>query len=372
MQKISLILCLALLLGASPEAWAQRKKKKKQSDTASTPVAVSVNADQNALRFAATISAEDLRRHAYALASDSLEGRMTGTLGQKKAAYYLAQQFHKNRLKPIVYDSSAAAYQYFQAFNVVKAGYRYGLVLDPKKHKEVIQAENVVGLIEGTDLKDEVIVVSAHYDHVGVSRDKIYYGADDNASGTSTVLEVAEAFAEAAKAGFSPRRSILFLLVSGEEIGLFGSSFYADYQPLFPLKNTVANLNIDMVGRVDSRYKDKTPDYVYLIGSDKLSKDLHKLHEQVNTTYTQLTLDYTYNSDNDPNQYYYRSDHYNFAKNDIPVIFYFNGEHEDYHQPTDTPDKLNYQKMEKIARLVFHTTWEIANREERIRLDSKK
>ncbi len=368
MRIILLCLSLVMLLGSSPDAWAQRKKKKKKESSS----VATLKANKKALRFAATISAEDLRRHAYALASDSLEGRMTGTLGQKKAARYLAQQFQKNGLKAIIYDSSAAAYQYFQAFNVVKAGYRYGLVLDPKKHKEVIQAENVVGFIEGTDLKDEIIVVSAHYDHVGVARDKIYYGADDNASGTSTVLEVAEAFSEAVKASYQPRRSILFLLVSGEEIGLFGSSFYADYQPLFPLKNTVVNLNIDMVGRIDDKYKNKTPDYIYLIGSDKLSQDLHSLHEQVNATYTQLALDYTYNSDNDPNQYYYRSDHYNFAKNDIPVIFYFNGEHPDYHQPTDTPDKLNYQKMEKIARLVFHTTWEIANREERIRLDSKK
>ena len=171
---------------------------------------------------------------------------------------------------------------------------------------------------------------------------------------------------EAKKNGFGPRRSILIMAVSGEEKGLLGSKYYTD-NPIYPLKNTITNLNIDMIGRVDDIYDN--PDYVYLIGSDRLSTDLHEISEEVNRKSYNLKLDYTFNSEDDPNRYYYRSDHYNFAKNDIPVIFYFNGLHEDYHQPTDTADKINYEKVEKIARLIFLTAWELANRDERPKLN---
>jgi Zn-dependent M28 family amino/carboxypeptidase len=157
------------------------------------------------------------------------------------------------------------------------------------------------------------------------------------------------------------------MTVSGEEKGLLGSEWYADH-PVFPLENTVANLNIDMIGRTDEAHEDN-PNYIYLIGSDRLSTELHRISEEANTTYSGLELDYTYNDPNDPNRFYYRSDHYNFAKNGIPVIFYFSGVHEDYHQPTDTPDKIMYDKMVPIARLVFHTAWDLANREKRIVVD---
>ena len=156
------------------------------------------------------------------------------------------------------------------------------------------------------------------------------------------------------------------MAVSGEEKGLLGSEYYTD-NPIYPLKNTVANLNIDMIGRIGDFHNH--PDYVYLIGSDMLSKDLHNLSEEVNHKYTKLELDYTFNSEDDPNRYYYRSDHYNFAKNNIPVIFYFNGIHEDYHKPTDTIEKINFDKIEKITKLIFLTAWEIVNREERIVVD---
>jgi len=155
--------------------------------------------------------------------------------------------------------------------------------------------------------------------------------------------------------------------VSGEEKGLLGSEYYSD-NPIFPLENTVANLNIDMIGRVDEAHKDD-PNYIYLIGSDKLSTELHTISEDANKMYTNVALDYTYNHPDDPNRFYYRSDHYNFAKNGIPVIFYFSGVHEDYHQPTDTPDKIMHEKMEPIVRLVFHTAWELSNREQRIVVD---
>ncbi len=237
-----------------------------------------------------------------------------------------------------------------------------------KKVRQLI-GENVLGYIEGTDpeLKDEVVIISAHYDHIGMRGDEIFNGADDNGSGTSTLLEVCQAFVDAKKTGTGPRRSVLVMLVSGEEKGLLGSKYYVEH-PLFPLENTVADVNVDMVGRVDKKHIDD-PNYIYVIGSNRLSTELHRINEDANARYTQLELDYTYNAENDPNRYYYRSDHYNFAEKGIPSIFYFNGTHEDYHRPSDTIEKINFEKMEKIARLVFYTSWELANRDERIKVD---
>lgn len=226
-----------------------------------------------------------------------------------------------------------------------------------------IPSENVLGFMEGTDLKDEIVVITAHYDHVGVNGNgDINNGADDDGSGTVSVLEIVEAFAEAAKNGHRPRRSILFMTVTGEEKGLLGSSYYSD-NPIFPLDKTVTNLNIDMVGRIDpDRAED--PDYVYIIGSTMLSSDLHKISESVAGKFvSDLELDYKYNSKDDPQRFYYRSDHYNFAKHNIPIIFYFNGTHEDYHRPTDTVEKIEYELMAKRVQLVFVTAWEIANRD---------
>jgi hypothetical protein len=233
---------------------------------------------------------------------------------------------------------------------------------------EKIETENVLGFIEGSDLKDELIVISAHYDHLGKKDTIIYYGADDNASGTSSILELAQAFSLAKKEGHGPRRSILFIAFSGEEKGLLGSKYYTQF-PLLSLNSTIANLNIDMIGRMDTAHQNN-PDYIYIIGSDKLSHELHEINENQNKTYTNLELDYKFNDVNDHNRFYYRSDHYNFAKNNIPVIFYFNGVHEDYHKPTDTIDKINFEKIEKISRLIFYTAWELANRDERIKLDA--
>jgi len=241
-----------------------------------------------------------------------------------------------------------------------------------EKNYSQLKGSNVLGFIEGTDpkLKDEYVVVSAHYDHLGKRGDDMYPGADDNASGTSTVLEICQAMVEAKKAGLGPRRSVLCLWVSGEEKGLLGSQYYAQY-PIFPLNKTVVDVNVDMVGRVDNEHKDN-PNYIYVIGADRLSSELHEINEKANSTYTQLTLDYKYNDEKDPNRYYYRSDHYNFAKNGIPAIFYFNGVHADYHRTSDTPDKINFEKMAKIGHLVFYTSWELANREQRIKVDKKQ
>ncbi len=240
------------------------------------------------------------------------------------------------------------------------------------KDTRSLAGHNVMGFVEGNDpaLKNEVLVVSAHFDHLGKRGDAIYYGADDNASGTATVMEVARVFTEAARSGAGPRRSVLFLLVSGEEKGLLGSQYYVEH-PIFPLENTIANINVDMVGRVDEKHK-ANPNYIYVIGADRLSTELHRINEAANATYTNLELDYTFNAKNDPNRYYYRSDHYNFAERGIPAIFYFSGTHEDYHRTSDTADKINFEKMIAVGQLVFHTAWELANRDKRIEVDVKK
>lgn len=243
--------------------------------------------------------------------------------------------------------------------------------LKVERKSETIGTENVAGLLEGTDKKDEIVVISAHLDHIGIAADgQINNGADDDGSGTVSLLELAEAFSKAKAEGNGPRRSILFLNVTGEEKGLLGSEYYAE-NPLFPLANTVANLNIDMIGRVDKEHAND-PKYVYVIGSDKLSSELHAISEAANTEHIGYKLDYTYNDPKDPNRFYYRSDHYNFAKKGVPIIFYFTGVHEDYHRPGDDVEKIMFDKQAPIVKLVFHTAWQLANREERIKVDSNK
>ena len=235
------------------------------------------------------------------------------------------------------------------------------------KNRKSIETENVLGFVEGSKFPEEVIAITAHYDHIGVIDGKVYNGADDDGSGTSAVLELAQAFSKAKEDGKGPKRSILFMTVSGEEKGLLGSDYYTS-NPVYPLENTVANLNIDMIGRVDEKHKEN-PNYVYLIGSDKLSTELHGISEMSNKKFGKMELDYTFNDPADPNRFYYRSDHYNFAKNNIPVIFYFNGVHEDYHKDTDEIDKINFDLMAKRTQLVFYTAWEIANRDSRLRVN---
>ena len=270
--------------------------------------------------------------------------------------------------KLVMVDEEMLSWLFDKSFEDIKTGDESIVIFNADYLHKPVQTENVLGFLKGTEKPDEILVVTAHYDHVGIINGEIHNGADDDGSGTVSVLEVAEAFSEAAKKGNGPKRSVLFMTVSGEEKGLLGSRYYTDMDPVFPLENTVANLNIDMVGRVDDAHKENA-DYIYLIGSDKLSQDLHELSESVNKTYTNLELDYTYNDENDPNRFYYRSDHYNFAKNNIPIIFYFNGTHEDYHKPTDTVEKIVFDTMEKRARLVFHTAWQIANRDKRLVVD---
>lgn len=321
---------------------------------------------QENLSYANSINNKDLYKHIEVLSSDSLEGRETGKPGQKMAAEYIANHFKKIGIPPYKRKT------YYQKFKVKSE--RHICKCDDCdlaffkrifKSNQTIRGENVLGYIEGSDLKDELLIITAHYDHLGKHDSLIFNGADDDASGVSAALEIAEAFMLAKKAGHGPRRSILIMPVSGEEKGLLGSRYYTD-NPIYPLENTVANLNIDMIGRLDDWHDNGN--YVYLIGSDRLSYDLHNLNEKINDEYIEIDLDYRFNDKDDPNRYYYRSDHYNFAKNDIPVIFYFNGVHEDYHKPSDTIEKIDFDKINTITRLIFLTAWEIANRDERIKL----
>lgn len=321
---------------------------------------------QENLTYANSINNIDLYKHIEVLSSDSLEGRETGKPGQKMAAEYIANQFKKIGIPPYKRKT------YYQKFKVKSE--RHICKCDDCdlaffkrifKSNQTIRGENVLGYIEGSDLKDELLIITAHYDHLGKHDSLIFNGADDDASGVSAALEIAEAFMLAKKEGNGPRRSILIMPVSGEEKGLLGSRYYTD-NPIYPLENTVANLNIDMIGRLDDWHDNGN--YVYLIGSDRLSYDLHDLNEKINDEYIGIDLDYRFNDKDDPNRYYYRSDHYNFAKNNIPVIFYFNGVHEDYHKPSDTIEKLDFDKINTITKLIFLTAWEIANRDDRIKL----
>ncbi len=238
------------------------------------------------------------------------------------------------------------------------------------KNTVELNSSNVLGYVEGSDLKDEWLIITAHYDHEGVKNGAIYYGADDDGSGTVAVLEMAEAFVKAKAAGHGPRRNVLFMTVSGEEKGLWGSAYYGDH-PTVPLEKVTADLNIDMIGRVDTeRIKDDTLNYVYVVGDDKLSTELKPISEGVNNKYTKMILDYRFNDPKDPNRIYYRSDHYNFARKGVPIIFYYDGMLKaDYHKPTDTPDKINYPLLAKRAQLVFHTAWVMANKDGLLKRD---
>ena len=236
-------------------------------------------------------------------------------------------------------------------------------------------AQNVAGILDGTDptLKDEFVVLSAHYDHLMTRNGQIYRGADDDGSGTVSVLEIAQALAKE-----RPKRSILIMFHTGEELGLFGSEYNTDYSPVVPLSQLVCDLNIDMVGRSrppgdtdprDAKLTDKNS--IYIIGADKLSTELNQINEQTDADTEHFKFDYTYNDETNPERFYYRSDHYNYAKHGIPIIFYFTGVHRDYHQPTDTVDKIDFEKMERIDRMIFATGWRIANLDHRLVVDKK-
>ena len=295
-------------------------------------------------KYLSTINRDELKSHVEEVSSDKYNGRMTGEKGHNEVCDYIRNYYKTHSI--IAPESHPNYYQ--------------------KVPKETLpnnlnDSQNIIAYIKGSEFPNEYVYISAHSDHEGVIDGEIYNGADDNGSGTAAVLEMAEAFSQAVKDGYRPKRSIVFLHVTAEEVGLHGSRYYTE-NPIFPLDNAIATLNIDMIGRVDDRHKGNE-NYIYLIGADKMSTELNFIAQKANETYTNLNLDYKYNDDRDPNRYYYRSDHYNFALKGVPVIFFFNGEHEDYTKPTDTADKINYPLLEKRTKLIFATAWYLANSE---------
>ena len=305
-------------------------------------------------KYIKLISKESLKTNLYVISSDEMEGRNTGTKGQKKAGEYLISQYIKAGI-----SFPEGATDFYQRIPAAS--------LNSRRSKNLPDSENIWAFIKGSEKPDEVLVISAHYDHIGVENGEIYHGADDDGSGTVAVLEIAKAFQKAKEEGNGPKRSILFLHVTGEEHGLLGSKYYSE-NPLFPIANTITDVNIDMIGRRDDLHKNSN-DYVYIIGSDYLSSDLFTICEDANKNYIKTNLDYTFNDRNDPNRFYYRSDHYNFAKKGIPSVFLFNGVHADYHKPTDTADKIEFDALAKRAQLAFAIAWELANRDNRPMVD---
>jgi hypothetical protein len=253
---------------------------------------------------------------------------------------------------------------------LTKGKYVAELSIAADKKSTTLQTSNVIGIIEGTDKKDEYVFMTGHHDHLGKRGDVIYYGADDDGSGTVGVMQMAEAFAAAAKKGNKPRRTLVFMTVTGEEKGLWGSQYYSD-NPIFPLDKTTVDLNTDMIGRVDTERKTgDTLNYIYVIGHDKLSSDLPIINEAANKAHVNMTLDYKYDDPKDQNRIYYRSDHYNFARKGVPILFFYDGMLKaEYHQPGDTVEKINFELMQKRAKLVFHTAWEMANRDNMLKRD---
>jgi hypothetical protein len=257
-----------------------------------------------------------------------------------------------------------------QINDVVKTTYVAEINVNIEKTTAELESSNVIAVLPGTDKKDEYVFLTGHYDHLGKRGDVIWYGADDDGSGSTAVLQMAEAFSKT-KGKAKPRRTIVFMTVSGEEKGLWGSQYYSEH-PIFPLEKTSVDLNTDMVGRLDTERKTADSlNYIYVIGHDKLSSELPIINEAVNNKYTKLTLDYKYDDPKDQNRIYYRSDHYNFARKGVPILFFYDGMLlADYHQPSDTVDKINFDLMAKRTKLVFHTAWVMANQDNMLKRDT--
>ncbi len=241
--------------------------------------------------------------------------------------------------------------------------------------------QNVVALWEGSDpmLKNEMVAIGAHYDHVGMNPtakgdDKIWNGADDDGSGTVAVLAMAEALA---KSPVRPKRSILLVWHAGEEKGLWGSRYFNQF-PTVNIKDVIAQLNIDMIGR-SRKPNDTNPkndnlsgeSEVYVIGSSMMSSKLGEITKSINNSYLKLDYDYKYDDPKDKNGFFFRSDHFNYALNGIPIVFWFDGVHEDYHGAGDESQKIDYDKMQKITRTIFLTMWELADLKERPAVDKQ-
>ena len=327
-------------------------------------LSVSCSQENASDKYAESITSEELSDLIYEFSSDKFEGRNTGEPGQKLAVEFIRDFYKSNNI-----IKAENTEDYFQKFLV---DFQSRQVTRPdninQDNIDWVKTENVAAIIEGSTYPNEYIVLTAHLDHVGTENGEIFNGADDDGSGSMALLEIAEAFKLAELDGNRPKRSIVILHVSAEEKGLLGSKYYSE-NPLYPLDDTITNLNLDMIGRTDPTRNSYNDEYIYLIGTDRLSTMLHETSEKINDRTVNLELDYRFNAWDDPNRFYERSDHWHFAKNNIPVIFYFSGTHEDYHQPTDTAEKIRYDLLTKRTRLIFHTAWEIANMDERIEVD---
>jgi hypothetical protein len=310
--------------------------------------------DRAALRESVRVAKEDEGLVPSATLTPDLAEKLLSSLGLDYQQVQTAQM-DRTRLTPKVTNASAHIAIAF--------------------HEQHTVTQNVVGLLEGTDpkLKNEYVVFSAHYDHLETNdRGQIYPGADDDGSGTTAVLAVAHAMAMD-----RPKRSVMVIFHAGEELGLLGSEYNTDYSPVVPLNQIVVDLNIDMIGRSkppgDQERQDvhlSDANTVYLVGADRISKELNSISEQTNAEFQKLNLDYYYNSPTNPDRIYYRSDHWNYAKHGIPVIFYFDGIHVDYHKPTDTVNKIDFTKLTKVAQLVFETGWRLANLDHELAKDA--
>ncbi|MBS1496215.1 MAG: M28 family peptidase [Bacteroidetes bacterium] len=289
--------------------------------------------------------------------------------GKKINCAFISADFAKKILGES-YDGIAEKIKANETLSLPSTTIKAPIAFTSKKNRQIIHASNVLGVLEGTDKKDEYVFLTGHYDHLGTHNGKIYYGADDDGSGTVAVIAMATAFAKAKAAGHGPRRTIVFMTVSGEEKGLWGSEYYSDH-PVFPLAKTTVDLNTDMIGRIDTERKTAdTTNYVYVIGHDKLSSDLPIINEGANNAYTHLTLDYKFDDPKDPNRIYFRSDHYNFARKGVPILFFYDGMLlADYHKPTDTIEKISWELYKKRAQMIFYTAWDIANREQMLKRD---
>ena len=298
-------------------------------------------------RFIDSISIKNLQTHLKYLSSDNLKGRKTGEPGHWESLEYISNYYKSKQIKS--FDST-----YYQFI--------------PEKYlpRKVDSTANVIAFIKGKTKPEEFVIVSGHSDHLGIKKREIYNGADDNASGTSAIMEIARLFKMAENKGIKSKRSVVFCHFTAEEIGKGGSKFFVENETV-PIKNMIADINIDMIGRVDNRHENG--DYIYIIGADRVSLDFEITIKSVNETFTGLNLDESYDAPNDPNRYFYRSDQFHFAKQNIPVVFFFSGTHKDYHRPSDTEDKIDYNTLRRRTQLIFATTWQLANQPESFKLD---
>jgi Zn-dependent M28 family amino/carboxypeptidase len=299
-----------------------------------------------------SVTIRSLRKNLTIIASDDMQGRETGTKGIEKAAKYIENEFSKIGLTPIRPNKNYR--QWYKISGIFK------------------DAFNIIGCIEGKNKNDEYILISAHYDHLGIEEGQIYNGADDNGSGTAALLSIAEAIMKKKKEGFEINRNIVFIAFSGEEKGLLGSRYFTN-NPIIPFEKISCNINIDMIGRVDpDRISADSLNYVHVVGQSKISSDITPILNELNSKTQNLVLDSKYDVKDEPNRLFYRSDHYNFAKNGVPVIFFFDGMlGGDYHDFTDDVDKINWGLYQKRVNFILDLTLKITNKKEMLRRDLK-